>query len=868
MNNNKVNNKNNKNKVNNKNNKNNVNNKNNKNYVNNINNDVNNKNYSNLYDKWGILDPKGEYINPLTKQPYENVYTEAKNRPNTYEGYAKMWSNLPVYSKRLEFIEEIKKNQVLLVVSGTGSGKTVLVPKFALNALNYNVNKIGITIPKQLIVKDAAEFSAKCLDVKLGDQVGYQYRGSDSSMKSKNNKLLYTTDGTIVAQSLGDPLLSDYDMIIIDEAHERNIQIDFLLLQLKEVLKSRPEFKLIIMSATINSELFKNYFPEKEFKFKMLDAGGGNNYPIKDFFSDKKIPIKMVLEESAKKAFEIIKKEDRDGDILIFVNHKGEGNKGCEILNTLLKNENKNSINPYCGTLASGVPKMDQNMAVNANSYKIEKNKNGKSYTMKIIFATNVAESSLTVEGVNYVIESGYELLQSYDPDRMLDSLNVHMVSNAQRMQRRGRCGRTAPGTCYYMYTKQECEKMEKFPKPAIKKSDLSSEFLKFLGKDNINNVTELFNLLNRLIEPPDKNFIESGLKILFGLNIIDSSGNLTDIGKNISNGRYSGQINPMNSVALYWSYHNYVKNEVAIIISMLEISDGKVDTFFKKFRENKKLNMSKSQQEKQYLKIKKGFANKYGDFLTMLNIYDAYINFKNSNSNKTLKAWCNENNLSDKHLKKVGNDSKNYVRMLMQSMRGERNKINNKNNVNVNANINGNEGYNSNINTNTNNLQGGRYSNSDTENKILSCFLKGYIVNYGRPKANSSKRFYNCFPKNITSTEIDNQSFLLLQKTTPKHFFYGSLQEFSNMTRFTFSNKIPDKVYSDITDVEKNIINECTLKSKQLEKNNKHTSTKKGKSGKKGKFGKKGRSGKKGKSSKKGKFGKRSKKGKFGKRR
>jgi pre-mRNA-splicing factor ATP-dependent RNA helicase DHX15/PRP43 len=191
-------------------------------------------------NKIGILDPEGKNKNPLNDEEYGDEYKQI----------AKIWSKFSAYKIRETVLDTIENNQVTLIISGTGSGKTVLLPKYLLHVLDYK-GKIGITLPKQIIAKSAAEFAAKTLDVKLGKQVGYQYKGSESSGKSKDTQLLYATDGTIVARLLNDPELREFDGIIIDEAHERKVQIDFLLYLLKKTVQIRPEFKLIIMSATI-----------------------------------------------------------------------------------------------------------------------------------------------------------------------------------------------------------------------------------------------------------------------------------------------------------------------------------------------------------------------------------------------------------------------------------------------------------------------------------------------------------------------------------------------------------------------------------------------------------------------------------------
>jgi len=239
-----------------------------------------------LFNNIGVLDPDGNENNPLTDEPYKNLYYDPNKELSktnfTYKSLAKMWSNLPMYSKTEETLNTIYDNQVILIVSGTGSGKTVLTPKYVLHCLNYQ-GKIAITNPKKIPSMGNADFSAKMLDVNLGDQVGLKYKNSKKEDYSTYSKLVYCTDGHILSKIIKDPLLSEYDSVIIDEAHERGVNIDILLLLLKKLIINRPTFKLIIMSATINEKMFIDYFPTNQFKFGFIDAGSKPNYPVTEF---------------------------------------------------------------------------------------------------------------------------------------------------------------------------------------------------------------------------------------------------------------------------------------------------------------------------------------------------------------------------------------------------------------------------------------------------------------------------------------------------------------------------------------------------------------------------------------------------------
>ena len=237
-----------------------------------------------LFEPIGILDPEGLQNNPFTNEPYQNLYDDPTKEPTdkigTYKHFGSLWSKFPMYEKREEAINLIYDYNVVLIVSGTGSGKTVLTPKFALHCMNYQ-GRIAITNPKRIPTKANTDFSAQHMDVKVGTYIGMKYRDSEKGAYSTDCRLIYCTDGWILQLLQTDPLLMDLDMVIIDEAHERNVNIDLLLLLLKQLVLKRPSFKLIIMSATINTQIFVDYFPTSQFKFAMLDAGQRPNFAIK-----------------------------------------------------------------------------------------------------------------------------------------------------------------------------------------------------------------------------------------------------------------------------------------------------------------------------------------------------------------------------------------------------------------------------------------------------------------------------------------------------------------------------------------------------------------------------------------------------------
>jgi HrpA-like RNA helicase len=443
----------------------------------------NNNNETNKNDKndnkfnIGIFDPDGINLNPLNSLEYSS---EFKN-------LAKFWSNLPAYKMAKQIVESIESNDIILVKSCTGSGKTVLIPPFALHANNYS-GKIIVTLPKKIITKKAAEFAAKILDVKLGEQIGYQFRGEN--LKSNKTILLYSTDGSIISMIKSDPMLKSIDIIIIDEAHERKVNIDLLLYLLKNSIKMRKDkklkpLKLIIMSATINESLFQSYY--SDYNFEWMELAGTPNYSIKSIYLESALEIKsnQYLEKGMEIIGEIIQKinlrekDFNEGDILFFVCTISECNDLAEKLG---------SKYPDCFTMGlySGFDSELEPYISNPEKFKELNPK----FKRRLFVSTNVAESSLTIDGIVYVIDSGLELNVSFNPETNTNIMQKKFITQAQMTQRKGRAGRTKPGVCYHLYTPQIQESSLKFPLPEIRSIDLKNTCLSLMKMcSNISNL-------------------------------------------------------------------------------------------------------------------------------------------------------------------------------------------------------------------------------------------------------------------------------------------------------------------------------------------------------------------------------------------
>jgi len=558
----------------------------------------------------GILDPEGKYNNPLTDKPYSE----------TYRNLSKVWSKFPAYQDAKKFINSIKTHSVTLVISGTGSGKTVLFPKYVLHALNY-IGKIAITLPKRDSAESAGKFAADTLDVHVGEEVGYQFRGSGKSAYNPSmTKLLYCTDGTLVARLLTDPTLAEFDAVIVDEAHERKVNIDFLLYLLKNVLRIRPEFRLVIMSATINEEIFKQYY--KGFTYNDISIGTKPNYPIKSIFLETELVIddKEYMESGFKLIEKLLHDTTDPGGILFFVTSRSETNDACD---ELVEFDDSFKDTNICVPMFSGMTEEKRKLAIDKDYYRGFV-KNGR----KIIVSTNVAESSITIEGIGYVIDSGLELRSRYDPINKINILEKTMITQAQAKQRMGRTGRTGPGTCYHLYTDEMFNTlMDKFPAPSIKNDTINYEIIRLMAIKDDSTVGDIKKMFNEFIEPPDANYVEAELKYLHDLDIVSdlkNSGKLTELGKIVS----ELQIEPVHALTMVAGYRLNCFREVSAIIALIDTIKGSIGDLFV-LPVNDDLNSMKSSGSKNLVqkleKAKKDFLNKSGDHISLLKIFKEY---------------------------------------------------------------------------------------------------------------------------------------------------------------------------------------------------------------------------------------------------
>lgn len=598
-------------------------------------------NHLTFLDKIGILDPEGLKLNPLTNEKYTKPISEKYTE--SYRELAKTWSKFPVYAKCQEILKSISDNQVTFIVSGTGSGKTVIVPKLALHYTAYN-GKVVVTLPKRQVTLASAEFAAATLDVKLGEQVGYIYKGADRSMSNANNRLVYMTDGSLFVKFVSDPTLSEYSVIVIDEAHERRIQIDLLLLFLKKLLESkvRPDLRVIIMSATIDSDKYQNYF--QSVSSQVIKVSGLPNHPIEVIFQNQ--PVENYLRSGMQIISEILKRDpdNPQSDLLFFITTSNEAFQLCNEINVQYPWV-------FCVEVFSD---MDTNLRVFATS--LDKYHEKGDYTKKLVMATNVAESSLTINGLKYVIDSGYELRGRYDPETQAHILEKNIITKAQALQRRGRVGRTQPGICYHLMTEQQFKSLDPYPLPDILKQDITIELLGVMLYTKGQSFGEGSLMMAELMDPPTRTQFRVSKDLLELYALIDNEGVITKTGRIV---QHFSSLSLNRSLFLIYSYQLHCAREASIILGMMEAIKGKMSTL-----------MYQKPESKSAPRLSPAFIDSRGDHLTLLNIFEKW----KASSNQ--KEWANKYQFRHNVLIKASDEMRKfYHKILNISQNREREK-------------------------------------------------------------------------------------------------------------------------------------------------------------------------------------------------
>lgn len=510
---------------------------------------------------------------------------------------------LPIFSVRTELLSAVRENQIVVVVGETGSGKTTQLTQY-LNEEGLSANGvIGCTQPRRVAAMSVAKRVSEEMDVVLGQQVGYAIRFED--ITSENTKIKYMTDGVLLRESLREGNLDNYSAIIMDEAHERSLHTDVLFGLLKKIARKRNDLKLIITSATLNAEKFSDFFGGVPI-FRIP----GRTFHVEKYYS--KVSIEDYVDGAVKQVLQI-HMSNPSGDILVFMTGQEDIEATCQVIAERI------AIMDNCPPLLL-LPMYSQ-LPADLQAKIFETAQAG---TRKCIVSTNIAETSLTVDGIRYVIDCGYCKLKVYNPKVGMDALQMTPVSQANANQRAGRAGRTGPGYCYRLYTERQFVS-ELLPNqiPEIQRTNLGNVvlLLKSLGVENL--------LLFDFMDPPPQDNIMNSMYQLWVLGALDNIGGLTSLGRKM----VEFPLEPALAKMVIYSEQLQCTNEILIVVSMLSIPG----IFFRpKDREEE----SDSAREK--------FFVPESDHLTFLNVFQQWKVHKYSMS------WCTDHFVHPKAMKKA----------------------------------------------------------------------------------------------------------------------------------------------------------------------------------------------------------------------
>jgi ATP-dependent RNA helicase HrpA len=507
---------------------------------------------------------------------------------------------LPIAREAEKIVELIRAHPVVVIAGETGSGKTTQLPKLCLAAGRGVAGMIGCTQPRRIAARAVARRVAEELKTPVGGAVGFQVRFNDQV--GDDTRIKFMTDGILLAEIASDRWLSAYDTIIVDEAHERSLNIDFLLGYLKQLLRKRRDLKVIVTSATIDTERFSRHFDDApvidvegrtfpvEVRYRPLEGEGGD--------SDEGRQGDRTVNDAIVAAIDEITRQDPRGDVLMFLPGEREIRDAHQALERHKYRETE--ITPLYARLSA----RDQDKVFNPGPKR------------RLVLATNVAETSLTVPRIKYVVDPGYARVKRYSSRQKLDRLHIEPVSQASANQRKGRCGRISDGICYRLYAEADFESRSEFTDPEIRRSSLSGVILRMLslGLGRIEDFP--------FLEPPDERAIADGWQQLGELGAVDKDRKLTAIGKQMSRLPVDVKLARM----LVAAHGNASLREMTVIASFLGIQDPR-----------ERPPEAREAADNAHAK----FADPKSEFVGILKLWQAYRDAHEELTQSKLRDWC-----------------------------------------------------------------------------------------------------------------------------------------------------------------------------------------------------------------------------------
>jgi ATP-dependent RNA helicase DHX8/PRP22 len=544
-------------------------------------------------------------------QPKDQLYGKRENMTVKQQR-----ESLPIFAFRNQLIEAVRQHQILIVVGETGSGKTTQTTQYLAEAGFTGI--IGCTQPRRVAAISVAKRVAEEVGCILGEEVGYSIRFEECTSPA-TTKIKYMTDGMLQREILQDPDLKRYSVIMLDEAHERTIATDVLFALLKKTLKNRLDLKVIVTSATLDAENFSSYFNDAP-----IFSIPGRTFPVEILYSRE--PESDYLDAALVTVMQIHLTEPA-GDILLFLTGQEEIDTSCEILYERMKALGSGSSVPELIILPvySALPTEMQSRIFEPASPG----------SRKVIIATNIAETSITIDHIYYVIDPGFVKQSAYNPKLGMDSLIVTPISQAQAKQRAGRAGRTGPGKCFRLYT-EAAYQSEMLPTtiPDIQRQNLSTTIL-MLKAMGINDLLHF-----DFMDPPPVNTTLTALEELYALGALDEEGLLTRLGRKMTN----FPMEPSLAKVLLAAVELGCSDEMLSIVAMLNL----LNIFYRPKEKQAQADQKKAK-----------FHDSHGDHLTLLNIYNSW---KQSGYSS---AWGFENFIQARSMRRAKDVREQLVKIM-----------------------------------------------------------------------------------------------------------------------------------------------------------------------------------------------------------